>query len=694
MEESPLNTTLHQAPSGQRLHGAAVGGFRLSAVLFLLVGLTGIVVLFLSPYVTLLPFVGSFPAEDVRESLPGSYFAETLCLPERGVPGTHPGSALTPPALKMEQGLAPMPGGLFEKSSSLYFSERSGEVLALDQVDEGDENKLWMLETQRSVSRARLTSFLEESDRYYPECAVPSIDRGLTEGYWATKGASVLHHWVHLYEGGLPGGAHAQYGYAIPWSVREILQRSASLGPTTFVRLSWFVFAACGLAYIAIFLYLFRGHPRLALAALLLKVFFFTRIGPFAILLAPGFHWFRELVLVAVPAILLSGASSWSAVGPRRAWPRLVAAGAALLLCALVEPTFFLVAVFCAVVAVLWGNYPAIADRVTANRRFFLPLLVILAAATIAVLAPQHSKLAYIAQKLRGDDLVVPTAKYASRTLVICAAALGFLLVLRGRPRNVLHGYFALVALFASLYYFVTPDVFHFYKFAEYAVPFGVALAVFVVDRYGAWVRSHVAVPRWWLSGATAIGFVVVAALAAGHLRARPAEPERRIKDSFGVPYFQAASYTINGRVIRANMSERLAEHLRAFPAATRFDFMLSPFDKYVTFLYDRTNGFSAPDLIGWLDSSDKLERASRLTAGSDRPILVLLDEAILDVDPRLGIHEAHPTLGPLHLASKLNLKSRLRASDLAVELMARCEVDENPGAKSGWRLLRCGRAR
>ena len=62
------------------------------------------------------------------------------------------------------------------------------------------------------------------------------------------------------------------------------------------------------------------------------------------------------------------------------------------------------------------------------------------------------------------------------------------------------------------------------------------------------------------------------------------------------MPYFRAASFTINGRVIRANMSEPLAEHLRAFPASTRFDFMLSPFDKYVTFLYDRTNGFSAPD--------------------------------------------------------------------------------------------------
>ncbi len=51
----------------------------------------------------------------------------------------------------------------------------------------------------------------------------------------------------------------------------------------------------------------------------------------------------------------------------------------------------------------------------------------------------------------------------------------------------------------------------------------------------------------------------MLAAMAAGNLRARPVQVERRLKDSFGVLYFRAASFTINGRVIRANMSEPLA---------------------------------------------------------------------------------------------------------------------------------------
>lgn len=686
-----MNITPQDAPAGRRPHGPGEGWVRGG---LLLVGVIGIVLLFLSPYVSLLPFVGSFPAEDAREVLPGSYLVEALCLPERGDPATQPVSTPAPPALKVEQGLAPMPRGLFEKSRSFYFSERTGKVIALDDdFDEGEVGKLWMLETQRSVSRKALLSFLAEADRYYVPCGHPAIDRGLTEGYWATKGASVLHHWVHLYEGGLSGSAHVQYGYALPWSVHRILEASGSLGPTSFVRLSWFAFAACGLAYIALFLHLFRSHPWLALAALIVKIHFFVRIGPFALLLAPGFHWYRELVLVALPALLAPVASSWSAGGWRSAWPRLLAAGAGLLACLLLEPTFFLVAVLCALLALLWGNFGRIADFTRAHRRAFLILLLALAAALLALVILESSNLAYIAQKLRGDDLVTPEAKYLKRTLAVCAAAVVFLLFLRGRPQTVLQGYFALVALFSSLYYLITPDVFHFYKFGEYMIPFTVGLVGLVIDRYGGWVTSHVALPRRSLAVAGALGFVALAVMTAGRLRTPPAEWERRIKDSFGAPYFKAAPFTINGRLIRADMSERLAEHLREFPAATRFDFLLTPFDKYVTFLYDRTSGFGAPDVIAWLDSSAKLARALRLTAGSDRPVRVLLDEAVLDVDTRAGIQASHPVLGSLHLASKLNLKARLRAAELAAELLARCTEEERPGAK-GWRLLRCGGGR
>lgn len=657
----------------------------------LVAGGIAVALLFLAPYVALFPLVGAFPAEDVRESLPGTALGAMLCVPAQGDAAARP----SPPTLAVDRGQAPAAAELLERSTSIYASGRSGALVALDTIDAGDERRLWTLAARGAFSGERLISFLQEAARYYPRCEAPPTDRGVTEAYWAAKGAAVLHHWLFLYEGSLSGNVHAQYGYAIPWTVREILAAASSLGPTSFVRLAWVVLAACGVAYVALFLHVFRGHPRLALLALVLKFFFFSKMGAFGLLLAPGFHWQRELVLLAVPTLLLAGASSGSAAGPSRRWRRRIAAGAALLLCFLAEPTFFLVAASCAAAAALWGNTRAIAGWARAHRRASLLLLALGAAAAVAVLALQASNLAYVAQKLRGDELVVPAGEYVWQLLAVCAAAAGFLAVLRGRPERVLDGAFALVALSASLYYFVTPDLFHFYKFAEYAVPFGVALAASVVERYGAWARSRVARPARWQAAATTVGAAALALAAARDLGPRPeAYWERRIEDASGAPYFQAASYTIGGRVIRADLSERLARHLRAFPASARFDFLVSPFDKYVTFLYDRTNGFGAPDLVGWLDSAGKLERAVRSTAASERPVRVLLDEASLEVDPRLGIQRANLVVGPLHVASKINLKARLRASELAAELLARCAVDDDPAVRGGWRLLRCGPGR
>jgi hypothetical protein len=75
----------------------------------------------------------------------------------------------------------------------------------------------------------------------------------------------------------------------------------------------------------------------------------------------------------------------------------------------------------------------------------------------------------------------------------------------------------------------------------------------------------------------------------------------------------------------------------------------------------------------------------------TDTPVYVLLDDTILNVDTRLGIKKNHPVLGGMHAASKLNLKARLRASDLAAELATHCKADDNLVAK-GWHLIRCGR--
>src|ERR1019366_3555419 len=117
-------------------------------------------------------------------------------------------------------------------------------------------------------------------------------------------------------------------------------------------------------------------------------------------------------------------------------------------------------------------------------------------------------------------------------------------------------------------------------------------------------------------------------------------------------------------RMIDADISADLAQHLQAFPDSAPADFILSPYDKYVGFLYDRRNGFADPDFIAWLDSNERAKEAIRLMAKKPKPFYVLIDDAVMRADPRLGIKAQDTLLGTLHIASKINLKNRLRAAD------------------------------
>ncbi|MGA7802126.1 MAG: hypothetical protein WCC36_15080, partial [Gammaproteobacteria bacterium] len=155
-------------------------------------------------------------------------------------------------------------------------------------------------------------------------------------------------------------------------------------------------------------------------------------------------------------------------------------------------------------------------------------------------------------------------------------------------------------------------------------------------------------------------------------------------------PYFRAKDYSINNRLIRADMSKSLAEHLRRFPKQQHFKYIVSPYDKYVTFLYDRENGFDSPDLVAWLDSSEKVVEAIHMIMQSKTPADVLIDPAITYVDTRIGIKESHAVLGALDMGSKLNIKGRLRAAEVGRALLKGCRrVDDLKG--EDWIHLRCG---
>jgi hypothetical protein len=660
------------------------------------IALAAITILFLVPYVKFFPYVGSFPSENLSDALPGSHFSNTLCISDTILnqsTSTQQAKIVNSklltdaPALKI---LRPtdFQADIFENSNSIYYLGNREAIIALDIVDTADINMLKAQALQGVFSPRDLEIFLGDATAYYAPCNAPRVDTGVAEGYWASKGASVLHHWAHLYESNLSGRVHSQYGYLVSWIAHKTLDWNSAQGPTNFVRLAWVIYAVCGLAYIAIFIYMFHEHPQLALAALLIKLFFLSNIGSFMLVLAPGYHWFRELVILAVPMIVLVSVHHYSVTKVMHRAFLLIATGILLAVCYLVDPVFFLIAIFSAIFSWLWNNWHIISDYHKQNRIQLVFISSIVIAVLIGVALFQYSNLQYVADKLLNAS--IDFGKYSKRVVLTCFIALLFLIFARPLRNRFLAGYFSFVTLLLSLYYFITPDSFHFYKFAEYSVPFWVVAIAFLQKRYSTWFKTHFYAIQPKLYRSLPLGFILLASITLSNFTSLPISWEFRLTDSSGEPYFKSSTYNINNRLIKADISEKLASHLRSFPNSASADFILSPFDKYLAFIYDRSNGLGTPDLIASLDTNEKMKNAlERISQHSSSPY-ILLDRSILHVDTRLGIKQNNPVLGLQHAASKLNLKARLRAAELATNILSLCTVTYKDKAEMGWDILRC----
>ncbi|MGA7965391.1 MAG: hypothetical protein WCB49_05830, partial [Gammaproteobacteria bacterium] len=494
-------------------------------------------ILFLVPYVLLFRFVGAFPAEDAnaKDVLPHVYFTRMLCSPgparngtagkagdepsQSRVPERNGDSNDAPPEIRLLKGTIAIPKRIFRDSRSVYFSRRTDRIVALDRIDWDDANQLWMLAMQNVVPMTTVNSFLWRARNYYPPCDVPILDRGVTEGYWAAKGTSVLHHWVHLYDGSLRW-THAQYGYLVPTVASRLLEWSSALGPTRFVQVAWVLFALCGMAYIGLFFWLFRKYPYVALLALFFKVAVFFRLGDFALLLAPGYHWFRELVVLTGGVLLYS---FWGMPGPgyglqrKRAW---VVGIGILGLCYLTDPLFCMIAVTCAVLAGVRVNASGIAEYARTRKQTFVWVVGALVVVCGVLMVLQASNMEYIADKLlhHNEGLFSWNPTYVAIVSAICLMAAGWLVLYCRTRGRLISSYFALITLISALYYAITPDRFHFLKFIGYSVPWFASVGVFMGDhwarREGAWWgKCRVWFRRMAVSGMGLLSVVAVSAL-------------------------------------------------------------------------------------------------------------------------------------------------------------------------------------
>ena len=634
------------------------------------------------PYKYLFGLVGAFPAESVNDAHLSSYARDAVCY-EKTRDRSLPKLAISE---SEDLDLDLLLGGYH----SLYLDKGSGFVYAMDIPGAGEQNLLEFF-ARKNLIDSNWYDFQAQAVSYYSECIYP-IDKGIAEAYWATKGTSVLHHWAHLYDGALGFGGHSQYGYLVPFVSQFFVADSATDGPSRFVEFSWWVYYLCGLVYFSLLLAIFNKNPFAVLFFGLLKIAVFLKLGAFAILIGPGYHWSRELIFVSVGAL-----AYWIQVSSEKAdgfdWIKFGVISAFLFIVLYVlDPIYFVISLsllflasilkFRAFVFDLLHRSPLTMSVVAVGVLISFGLLVFLGGAT---------KLQYIYEKLStlggslfalgGSDTTIAVLLF----IMACLFCVYSMVV-----RNLLWLYFSLVSMVSLAYFLITPDRFHFLKYVEYSVP--MFISTYIAIR-ASWLRSKFVissrVAKPIVAALFALAALGVIQGAIGLSNNYPHGAQLFTRDYSGNKYFSWQSYSVNGRVINIDASDEFIDHLENFPGHVKTDYLLSPYDKHILFLYDRRNGFGNVDFVASLDSQARLDGLIGVLSKPNRSFSVLVDMTLVDFKDVPGIYVGDQPLGPLFLSSNIYRKARLRASRIASFVSAECVEDVN--LRSGnWGVFKC----
>lgn len=629
-----------------------------------------ILALFLMPYFLHLKIVGSFPSENVNYSLFNDRMQKLVCL-DRDVYTNN-----NIPSLSLTRKLNKT---MLDDLDSIYYREDTNTIYAIDKVSALSLSYLNMLVIKGYFAEDEFRKFDLQANSYFQKCQPLPSDQGVTEVYWATKGTSSLHHWVHLYTSGLEKG-RAQYGYAITWITNRIQSVFGINGPTNFVRTAWLLFALVGIAYIFLFLYIFRHAYTFALDIILLKTFLFLSLGELAILLAPGFHWFREFVVVLM-ALCFTNLYLFPRCSLKLALSLVI-----VCLSYLIDPTFFFVSLLSIGLSVFWMSWTENLERIKSHKKKSLLMIFLIMLAGYLLLANSSGNLSYVLDKIRYQNhgLFVLNRKHMIVIVMLVLVSLIYLNRLKNNTCAYLKVYFSFISLFGVMYYIITPDDFHFIKYLEYSTPLLACLYIDFFNKYGILLtRNGIIRP---IKG---LVFVIFLFLCLIELSEKPADYQLRVYDSYGDLYFNSKQYKINGRIINADISEKVAIHLENFPKNINADFILSPFDKYLTFLYDVGNGFSDPDFVALIDSNQRQHEIIDTIFTKNKKTSVLLDESIFLVNPKNGIKKDNTLLGGLSPASLINTKAQLRAKAVGEKIVSDCNL-KGSYHDGSWKIFEC----
>jgi hypothetical protein len=472
---------------------------------------------------------------------------------------------------------------------------------------------------------------------------------------------------------------HAQYGTLVSVLAKWVLSALNSVGPTNFVRLAWWLFCIVGIMEMLLLYAIFRSMPPIGAVAVAAQTLAFTSLGTFSILLAPGYHFTRELVMLLPPLVIM--------LRHRYSENRLAQVAvtiAAIALSYTLDPTYALFAFASMTLALLVVKREVLMQWGSINKRAAVTLVALSLALIATLIIVDRSNLQYILTEALafGRDLFWNS----QRNYVIFfnfSVAFLVLAIAWSRRAATTTVYFALISVVVFLYYAITPDDFHYGKYVAYTIPFYASLGAAV---YGP-ISNFLGITKTAIIDKLVLGLSAIFLIASlSNLASLPKFWQLRIFDSENRAYFVSRQAVINGRLLEANVNDNTIEKLRTFPKNLQYSFIVSPLDKYILFLYDRHNGFDSVDFEATMASDAALEKAEEQVTAPHQT--TILDKSVLIVNPLSGILSNHPTLGAANDQSVLSIAEQIRYSELAARLLEKCGSQIIDGGD--WIYIKC----
>ncbi len=632
--------------------------------------------------------VGKFPAEDMVNIQSTSLISSTYC--------TSSQLNLDPIKLKLNRNLNQEELKMIEKAPELILKRSSNEIYVLDIPSKKTESALVVYFKNGTINLQEFNKVFLDKKKFKPYCPNKNFLLDLTEGYWAGKGTSVIHHWAHLFS---PldniTNLSSQYGSLVSFTSFSLWKIYDGIKIKRLIELAWWMYFIIGVLYIYLFILYFKKELASASFFMALKITLFYKIGSLAIFTAPGFHWSRELCLIA-PVIIFN---QYMQIDKNKlSTPKKIFLCAFLLLLSFLlislDSFFSLISIFLIILSSVIINYEELLrwfKKFNKKYLYFFTIVFVLFASYFLI-SMMFQNFSYIISLqpsfFRALDVSADNARYSLLTIL---SGLIFLFYLKHKNQKDKFPayYFSLTTIITSLYFFITPDNFHFYKSQEFAMPFYLLVFLEAKNYFKRFSRENHFQNLLKNIGFLLLIFIAIFLVFSLFKFTKPSMQQEIVFNSYGNKFYSnAKKFQINGKEIEANLSDEAAMHLNNFQKVTgKYDFVLSPFDKYILFLYEKNNGFSRPDFISSLTHSELdqvLDKFSNMTN-----FKIVIDDYIFDLSYNARLLSSHMRLGYLSRGHTTALQARIHAEDFGYYLINSCTKQENESIP-GWGVYVC----